>query len=52
MGAYGRVPAAIGLTCAAVLGAVACEPRSGGLSEAAVSFTTDTAGTRALSTRA
>ncbi|MGW7363357.1 hypothetical protein ACWGI8_08000 [Streptomyces sp. NPDC054841] len=49
MGAYTRVLAAIGLAGAAALGAVACEPGTGGgLSAMAVSFTTDAAGTRAL----
>ncbi|MGW2559963.1 hypothetical protein ACWCXB_12080 [Streptomyces sp. NPDC001514] len=48
MGAYTRVLAAIGLAGAAALGAVACEPGTGGLSTMAVSYTTDTTGTRAL----
>ncbi|MFE7772796.1 hypothetical protein ACFU5O_02630 [Streptomyces sp. NPDC057445] len=48
MGAYRRVLAAIGLAGAAALGAAACEPGAGGLSATAVSFTTDTTGTRAF----
>ncbi|MFD7442208.1 hypothetical protein [Streptomyces sp. NPDC059909] len=48
MGAYTRVLAAIGLAGATALGAVACEPGSGGLSTMAVSYTTDATGTREL----
>ncbi|MFE3494055.1 hypothetical protein [Streptomyces sp. NPDC059175] len=48
MRAYGRALAAMALAGISGLGVVACEPHSGGLSEMAVSFTTDITGTGAL----